>query len=43
MSMIAEAHKDKCIDYSGIINVQSTEIEESSARSYKKICKFVIR
>ena len=29
--------------YRGIIYVQSTEMEESSARPYTKICRLVIR
>ena len=29
--------------YRGIIYVHSTEMEESSARSYTKICRLVIR
>ena len=34
--------QDKCT-YRGRIHVQSTEMEESSARSYTKICRLVIR
>ena len=40
--MIMGLNEDKCIEIRGIIYVQSTEMEESSARSHTKNFRLVI-